>query len=106
MNICLLNLQALSVTYPILTIVTRSANITLSHYQSLIYLKYNMKKVSLPESPNTKSGMEQLSRRYWYLFAELDERIANVVFNIIRTPFVVRLAFLVEEIEYDQGDAI
>lgn len=59
-----------------------------------------------PESPNTKSGMEQLRRRYWYLFTELDERIANVVFNIIRTPFVVRLAFLVEEIEYDQSDAI
>lgn len=61
---------------------------------------------TLPESPNTKSGMEQLRRRYWYLLAELDERIANVVFNIIRTPFVVRLAFLVKEIEYDQGDPI
>lgn len=50
--------------------------------------------------------MEQLRRRYWYLFTKLDESIANVVFNIIRTPFVVRLTFLVEEIEYDQSDAI
>jgi len=50
--------------------------------------------------------MEQLRRRHWYFLAELDQRIANVVFNIIRTPFVVRLALLVKQVEYDEGHAV
>lgn len=50
--------------------------------------------------------MEQLRRWHWYLLAELDQRIANVVFNIIRTPFVVRLALLVKQIEYDESHTV
>lgn len=50
--------------------------------------------------------MEQLRRRHWYLLAELDQSVANVVFNVVRTPFVVRLAFLVKQVEYDEGHAV